>query len=94
MATLRGEEGQSGTRGALGMIPNYYLQCLPYRAHKLADQLSSRAEAVMAIEGSLLAEYAEPDRSGLQPIAVAPITQQLLHSFSMHTTTTLARSTS
>ena len=51
---------------ALGMIPNYYLQYFYNTAHKLADQAQwppSRAEQVMAIEGSLLSEYAEPERS-------------------------------
>ena len=50
---------------ALGMIPNYYLQYYYRTAHKLADQDTwppSRAEQVMEIEASLLAEYAEPDR--------------------------------
>ncbi|MCU0522938.1 MAG: 6-phospho-beta-glucosidase [Anaerolineae bacterium] len=51
---------------ALGMIPNYYLQYFYNTAHKLADQDQwppSRAEQVMALEGSLLSEYAEPGRS-------------------------------
>lgn len=50
----------------LGMIPNYYLQYYYYTARKLAEQEEwppSRAEQVMAIEGKLLEEYAEPDRS-------------------------------
>jgi 6-phospho-beta-glucosidase len=50
----------------LGMMPNYYLQYYYRTAHKLAEQETwppSRAEQVMAIEGSLLAEYAELDRS-------------------------------
>lgn len=69
LATLRGEEEPEWDPAlieALGMIPNYYLQYYYHTAHKLADQETwppSRAEAVMAIEGSLLAEYAEPDRS-------------------------------
>jgi 6-phospho-beta-glucosidase len=51
---------------ALGMIPNYYLQYYYYTSRKLAEQDAwppSRAEQVMAIEGDLLREYAEPDRS-------------------------------
>jgi 6-phospho-beta-glucosidase len=50
----------------LGMIPNYYLQYYYYTARKLAEQEQwppSRAEQVMAIEGDLLKEYAEPGRS-------------------------------
>jgi 6-phospho-beta-glucosidase len=50
----------------LGMIPNYYLQYYYYTSRKLAEQDKwppSRAEQVMAIEGDLLKEYAEPDRS-------------------------------
>ncbi len=50
----------------LGMIPNYYLQYYYYTSHKLAEQDGwppSRAEQVMAIEGDLLREYSEPDRS-------------------------------
>jgi 6-phospho-beta-glucosidase len=50
----------------LGMIPNYYLQYYYYTSRKLAEQEKwppSRAEQVMAIEGDLLKEYAEPDRS-------------------------------
>ncbi len=50
---------------ALGMIPNYYLEYYYYTAQKLAAQQKwppSRAEAVMEIEGKLLAQYAEPDR--------------------------------
>jgi 6-phospho-beta-glucosidase len=49
----------------LGMIPNYYLQYYYYTDHKLAAQKAwppSRAEEVMEIEQTLLAQYAEPDR--------------------------------
>lgn len=68
LTMLRGEEEPEWDPAlieALGMIPNYYLQYYYHTAHKLADQETwppSRAEAVMAIEGSLLDEYAEPDR--------------------------------
>ena len=51
---------------ALQMIPNYYLQYFYQTAHKLAEQEEwppSRAEEVMKIEASLLAEYGEPDRT-------------------------------
>jgi len=50
----------------LNMIPNYYLQYFYYTARKLASQSKwppSRAEEVMEIEKSLLAQYAEPDRT-------------------------------
>ena len=50
----------------LRMIPNYYLQYFYNTSHKLAEQDQwppSRAEQVMAIEGDLLREYGEPDRS-------------------------------
>ena len=51
----------------LGMIPNYYLQYYYFTERKIAEQerwaeMGSRAEQVMAIERTLLAEYAEPDR--------------------------------
>lgn len=55
---------------SLKMIPNYYLQYFYHTAHKLAEQEKwppSRAEAVMAIEDELLAQYAEPDRSEPPP---------------------------
>ncbi|MCA9948595.1 MAG: 6-phospho-beta-glucosidase [Anaerolineales bacterium] len=51
---------------SLQMIPNYYLQYFYNTAHKLAEQKKwppSRAEAVMAIEAELLAQYAEPERT-------------------------------
>jgi 6-phospho-beta-glucosidase len=51
---------------SLQMLPNYYLQYFYDTAHKLEEQEKwppSRAEAVMAIEKELLAQYAEPDRS-------------------------------
>lgn len=51
---------------SLQMIPNYYLQYFYYTDKKLADQEKwppSRAEQVMAIEETLFAQYAEPDRS-------------------------------
>jgi 6-phospho-beta-glucosidase len=54
------------TLETLQMMPNYYLQYFYYTAKKLAEQQKwppSRAEAVMAIEEKLLAQYAEPDRS-------------------------------
>ena len=47
----------------LGMIPNYYLQYFYYTGKKLEEQKSwppSRAEEVMAVEESLLAQYADP----------------------------------
>ena len=50
----------------LGMIPNYYLEYYYYTDHKLAQQEKwppSRAEEVMGIEGDLLRQYAEPDRT-------------------------------
>ncbi len=51
---------------SLQMIPNYYLQYYYHTAHKIAQQEAwppSRAEEVMKIEATLLAQYAEPDRS-------------------------------
>lgn len=54
------------TINALKMIPNYYLHYFYHTAHKLAEQAQwppSRAEAVMAIEDELLAQYGEPDRT-------------------------------
>jgi len=51
---------------SLGMIPNSYLQYYYHTDRKLAAQAKwppSRAEEVMAIEKSLLAQYAEPDRT-------------------------------
>jgi 6-phospho-beta-glucosidase len=48
----------------LGMIPNYYLRYYYYTGHKLAEQQEwppSRAEQVMAIEGDLLKQYANPN---------------------------------
>jgi 6-phospho-beta-glucosidase len=59
-------EWDLATLETLQMMPNYYLQYFYYTAKKLADQQKwppSRAEAVMAIEEKLLAQYAEPDRS-------------------------------
>ena len=50
----------------LQMLPNYYLQYYYYTEHKLHQQDAwppSRAEQVMEIEGKLLAQYAEPDRT-------------------------------
>ena len=50
----------------LGMIPNYYLQYYYHTDRKLAAQEKwppSRAEEVMEIEGDLLQQYAEPDRT-------------------------------
>jgi 6-phospho-beta-glucosidase len=50
----------------LQMIPNGYLQYFYYTDKKIAAQEKwppSRAEAVMEIEKTLLAEYSEPDRS-------------------------------
>jgi 6-phospho-beta-glucosidase len=47
----------------LGMLPNYYLKYYYYTAHKLVEQEKwppSRAEDVMAIEGDLLKQYADP----------------------------------
>ena len=59
-------EWDVATIETLQMMPNYYLQYFYYTAKKLAAQQKwppSRAEAVMAIEEKLLAQYAEPDRS-------------------------------
>lgn len=53
------------TLRALGMIPNSYLEYYYYTKHKLALQEAwppSRAEEVMEIEKSLLAQYADPKR--------------------------------
>lgn len=54
------------TLASLQMLPNYYLQFFYYTERKLAAQAAwppSRAEAVMAIEEKLLAQYAEPGRT-------------------------------
>lgn len=59
-------EWDPNTIAALRMIPNYYLQYFYYTAKKLREQQSwppSRAEQVQAIEETLLAQYAEPERS-------------------------------
>lgn len=51
------------TLESLGMVPNYYLEYYYYTERKIEAQRSwppSRAEAVMAIEGELLARYADP----------------------------------
>jgi 6-phospho-beta-glucosidase len=48
----------------LGMMPNSYLQYFYDTAHKLENQKKwppSRAEAVMEVEKSLLAQYADPN---------------------------------
>jgi 6-phospho-beta-glucosidase len=61
-----GEEWDIQTIRTLNMIPNYYLQYFYYTDRKLAQQETwppSRAEAVMAIEKKLLAQYAEPERT-------------------------------
>lgn len=61
-----GEEWDLQTIRTLNMIPNYYLQYFYYTDRKLAQQEAwppSRAEAVMAIEEKLLAQYAEPERT-------------------------------
>jgi len=69
LARLRAEpepEWDPRTIESLGMIPNYYLQYYYYTDRKLAAQEGwppSRAEAVMAIEERLLAQYAEADRT-------------------------------
>ena len=50
----------------LQMLPNYYLQYFYHTAKKLAEQDAwppSRAEAVMEVEKTLLAEYADPSRT-------------------------------
>ncbi|MCI0396084.1 MAG: 6-phospho-beta-glucosidase [Chloroflexi bacterium] len=55
---------------SLGMIPNYYLSYFYETSRKLAAQEKwppSRAEDVMRIEGELLAQYAEPDRTEPPP---------------------------
>jgi len=52
------------TLEVLGMIPNYYLQYYYYTAKKLAAQANwppSRADEVIAVEESLLRQYADPD---------------------------------
>jgi 6-phospho-beta-glucosidase len=59
-------EWDVATIEALGMMPNYYLQYYYHTDKKLAAQEKwppSRAEEVMEIEGDLLKQYAEPDRS-------------------------------
>jgi 6-phospho-beta-glucosidase len=59
-------EWDVNTIESLQMIPNYYLQYFYYTEKQLAKQQlwpPSRAEAVMAIEDELLAQYAEPDRT-------------------------------
>lgn len=51
---------------SLRAIPNYYLEYYYHTDRKLADQKTwppSRAEQVMKIEGDLLRQYAEPDRT-------------------------------
>lgn len=51
---------------SLQMIPNNYLQYFYYTEAKLAAQQEwppSRAETVMAVEGQLLRQYAEPERA-------------------------------
>ncbi len=51
---------------SLRMIPNYYLEYFYNTAHMISLQSKwppSRAEQVMEVEASLLAEYAEPDRT-------------------------------
>ncbi len=50
----------------LQMLPNYYLQYYYHTAKKLAEQNAwppSRAEAVMEVEKTLLAEYAQASRT-------------------------------
>jgi 6-phospho-beta-glucosidase len=59
-------EWDVATIKTLGMIPNYYLQYYYYTDKKLAAQEKwppSRAEEVMGIEGDLLRQYAEPERT-------------------------------
>jgi 6-phospho-beta-glucosidase len=66
LAELNGQETPEWdirTIEVLGMIPNYYLQYFYYTAKKLAAQQKwppSRAEEVMEIEETLLAQYADP----------------------------------
>lgn len=73
LARLRAEEEPEWgpqTIASLQMIPNYYLQYYYYTERKLAAQKKwppSRAEEVMAIEETLLAQYAEADRSEPPP---------------------------
>jgi len=58
------------TLETLGMIPNYYLQYFYYPTRKLAAQEDwppSRAEEVLAIEGDLLAFYADPRNEAPPP---------------------------
>lgn len=59
-------EWDARTIETLRMIPNSYLQYYYYTDHKMAAQASwppSRAEQVMEIEKTLLAQYAEPNRT-------------------------------
>jgi 6-phospho-beta-glucosidase len=73
LARLRAEpepEWQPRLVESLQMIPNYYLNYFYSTSHKLAEQEQwppSRAEAVMAIEAELLAQYAEPARTEPPP---------------------------
>jgi 6-phospho-beta-glucosidase len=73
LARLRTEpepEWQPRLVESLQMIPNYYLNYFYSTSHKLAEQEQwppSRAEAVMAIEAELLAQYAEPERTEPPP---------------------------
>jgi 6-phospho-beta-glucosidase len=66
LAQLRADpepEWDPRTIESLRMIPNSYLQYFYYTAHKLAEQQQwppSRAEQVIAIEESLLRQYADP----------------------------------
>ncbi len=56
----------AATITALQMIPNYYLRYFYYTKQELDEQAAwppSRAEQVMQIEGELLRQYAEPERS-------------------------------
>ncbi len=61
--TASEREWDDATLGALGMVPNYYLEYFYYTGRKIESQKSwppSRAEEVMAIEKELLARYADP----------------------------------
>ena len=54
----------AGTIESLQMIPNYYLSYFYYTEKRIAQQADwppSRAEQVMAIEGNLLEQYADPN---------------------------------
>lgn len=66
MEVQENAEWDPRTLASLQMLPNYYLQFFYYTERKRQAQAAwppSRAEAVMAIEEKLLAQYAEPERT-------------------------------